>query len=147
MPVNTLPSNSIAGGGSVSSGSSGQLRLAADLDWPSRPAGANPYEEVTGIDASVGLVEVLGLQGKYAISLLVLNNVQTAEDLTVVLEVDGIEIWNNTSQPSSGTRALWGAFSNQFPTSPFICKSSLSLKVQTQTDTSIDFAYSVRPIL
>lgn len=146
MP-STFPSNATAGGSSLSSSASGGVRLAPDLDLPSRLLTLNPFEAVLGIDASSGPVEALGLAGKWAISLLEFQGLPVDGNVTIQLTVDGLIIWNDTSTPSSSTKSLWDNFSSPLLGTPFVCKSSLSLTIETTTDTSVDLYFSARPIL
>lgn len=124
--------------------------LAPDLTYPSsKSSDGQPYYQATGINASAGLTTVLSLTGSFAISMLGFESM-TAEQVTIVLTVDGEVKWNDTFTLSSDELWLLGSNSspvNNIPEAVYGCRSSLTLEIQTATDTSIDFLYMVRPIV
>jgi hypothetical protein len=132
--------SSLFGGGSG-------VTLAPDLDWPSSAIFTGGIQQVT-FNPQGSLTEALGLTGKYAIFGLSLNDM-TAETVTVKLTVDGIVIWNDVGYTSITEATLYGDLNNatKLWLTPFICNSSLSLEVQTQTDTSVTLKYLVKAIV
>ena len=133
-------------------GTANEVRLDPDLDWPSRLAAqaAEQYYESNTFDPSGSLTEALGLAGKFNVYGLSLIGVPTAELCTVKLTIDGEVIWNAVDfTPTHGIIYLHGATTQGSQSSsfqPFICRTSLSLEVETAADNSVTLQYLVRPI-
>ena len=122
------------------------VTLPVDLDYPSTLlSGSAPYRLITNINASAGLTEILSLTGKYAICLLMLHDM-TSEEITVKLTVDGEGKWNDTFTCNSQL-ALWNDFSDPAALKPpFRVNESLSLELDTLTDTNVQLYYTAIPL-
>ena len=127
-----------------------QLKLAPDLDLPSRLFAGNDFERVTFDPSTGGLVEGLGLSGKWAVYGLSLTSMPTAELCTVKLTVDSVVIWNDVDfTPGSTDFLLYGrpAQGNTgYTMAPFIVEDDLSLEVETVADSSVVVTFIARPI-
>ncbi len=124
------------------------IELAPDLTFPSRVVALTGIERTTGINAVGALTEALGLAGKFSINLLRFESV-TSESITIKLTVDGVVIWNSTFSNTNANINLLGSLQSITNTvvDRIICKTSLSLEIQTTADASVDLAFLVRPIL
>ena len=129
-------------------GGGGLPRLAPDLTYPSSLAATTGYIKVTGINAVGSLTTALSLTGKFAIDLLLFENI-TNESMIIKLTVDGVIIWNDTFASGGTEMRLFGSKSTTGTdiSSTMQCNSSLLLEVQTTADASIDFLYVARPTL
>ncbi len=127
-------------------GSGGLIQLAPDLTRLDTQNANSTRVTVTGIDASSGLTEVLALTGKYVVNLLDFQGL-TAESDTVKLTIDGVVIFEETFTVGTTLVVIGtlGAVSDDLQ--GYLVNSSLSLEIQTATDTSIQLDYQVRPIL
>lgn len=126
---------------------SSNIRLAIDTDFPSAGLTQGAVHKQVNIDPSGALTEVFALSGKFAVSLLYITGLPTAEISTVKLTVDGEDKWNDTGITRTSANAfLWGS-SSLFPAAPFIVLSSLSLKIETVADSSVDTFFHAHPIL
>jgi len=142
----TIKLNDFGGGGSL-------LELAPDLTYPTKTR-TQTYRQVLGIDTTSGLTEMLGLTGKFAVSLLTLTQLTSSDPMVVKLTVDGIVIWNDTNSGSGTNMALLGGeIAGSSATGIFgaaetiLVKNSLSLEVNTTSDSSINLEYAVRAII
>ncbi len=122
-------------------------QLAADTTFFTTKNAGAIFKVTSGIDASAALTEVLGLTGKFVVSMLKLQSM-TVNNLTdIKLTVDGVDIWNETGISSNVAteQLLGGDLKTGFE---YIqCDSSLSLKVKMSSDTSIDVVWIARPII
>lgn len=116
------------------------IQLSPDLTFPSRLFPSEANERVTFNPSTGGLVEALGLSGKYAIYGLTFAGLPTTESATIKLTVDSTVIWNSTFSPTVDTLALHLG-------TPFICRNSLSLEVECATDPAVTLVYTVKKIL
>ena len=140
--------------GGTSGGSGGLVQLAPDTSYftgSSNNSGSNA--SIIGIDASAGLTTALSLTGKHAIGNLGFNSV-TAENVTIELTVDGVEIINDTF--ALGTTSInvlntvngaSGSTLNPYTVGAILCEQSLVLRIATATDSSVNLFYLARPIL
>lgn len=132
---------------STIAGGARHVKLAPDLDRPSRISSVNTYETTTAINTSGSLTEVLNLVGRYAISYVALSNM-IAESITIKLTIDGVIIYNDSFVATSTAHLLIGEGSTGSKDQIIIqCDESFLLEVQTATDTSIDVLWTARKIL
>lgn len=124
----------------------GVMRLAPDLTRLSTQVAGSSTVQVTGINPQGALTEILSLTGKYYISIIIIT-AMTAETVTCQLTIDGVDIYNQTFTSSTSLNILGTAGSARQESGYFLVNSSLSLKLQTATDTSVTLEYLVRPIL
>lgn len=131
----------------VFGGESG-IRLAPDLTFPSTiddPLAG--VVVVNGINTTAALTEILGLSGKYAVEYIELTSL-TAESAQITLDIDTIEIWNDTFTLPGTSLLLCGAQnvggSAATAGQPFICNTDFSLKLQMSADASISINFLAR---
>tara|TARA_R110002020_G_scaffold147185_2_gene322337 strand:- start:5542 stop:5961 length:420 start_codon:yes stop_codon:yes gene_type:complete len=137
-----IDSGDLVGGGGVP-------QLAPDISRLStQGAGTSPVVFLTGIDGSSGPALALGLTGKHTIEKLEFLNF-TIEPVVIRLEIDGVDIFNQSYTPSSTNIVILGGTisGNAVEHTYYSIKNSLNLYVTTTTDTSIDLNVLVRPIL
>jgi len=133
-------------------GGGGGVRLAVDTDY----IATSPLTSVT-VDSSIGGTTtpqtLLSLTGKFLIDYLYFSIITTTEDIRIVLEIDGVTVWDNTSTHSGATQLVIGS---SIPTNNtgyvfsgpgIICNTSLTLKAGTATATNTTIVYSARAIL
>ena len=139
----TINTSSLGGGGLP--------RLAPDLTWPSSKAiGLVGYTTISGINGTTGgLVTVLSLSGKYAVSLIRLTSL-VSESITLKLTVDGVVIWNNTfALGAINFLAVGdGDGANTYEAAvPTQSNSTFLLEITTITANSITCNYIAKPTL
>lgn len=123
------------------------IKLAPDLDRLGDLTTTNNFVRVTGIDTTGSPTEILGLSGKFAVSMLRISNA-AAESVTISMDVDGDTIYSETFTMVPDLTIFAGNTGAAFlGEEAFQVNSTFSLKVQMAADTSIDFDYIVRPIL
>ena len=139
---------------SIVGGSHG-YRLAVDTNsYTDRTVGRYIFTQVTSIDTTAGLTEILGLSGKFIVILIELAAL-IANDLDKVkLTIDGVVIWNSTGITVNHTHsALISSSTSLISLNTYglgeavIVDTSLSLEIEMNTDTAISINYVVRPIL
>lgn len=138
----TIRTSTLGGGGAL-------VRLAPDLTAPSLNSGSETTYSSDTVTMVAGVEkEILGLTGKYAIGLLLLDGLIN-ESMTIRMLNDGVEIWNTSRAINSVSWALWNSItSGEAATKPpFKVESSLSLLLTTTSDTSINIRYTAAKIL
>ena len=132
--------------------SSGLIELAPDLTFPADLDINSGYRTTGIVDTTAELTEMLGLSGKFHVSMLQISRGTNGENIDVHLTVDGTVVWNTTATFSS-TANLYllcdrdAGSGNPMNSDPgFICRESLSLKVKAAVDPSVELRYRVRPI-
>ncbi len=123
-------------------------KMAPDLtNFTDREGGAVLYILLTGIDTTGALTTLLSLTGKFAIDLLYLQSMTVNDMDQIKLTIDGVVIFNETSMSdNAGTEHVLGNIDLDHG-HQYMCESSLLFEIEMNIDTSIDFAYLVRPIL
>lgn len=97
----------------------------------------------SGINISTGLVTVLSLSGRFSIAYLALLNVAIgANNLRIVLEIDGVTVVDSTQAASTLNSVQ---VINYYQ--PITCQSSLVLKAQKPTATSVSVQYQAISLL
>ena len=135
MPSELL--SSIAGGGSSIP------KLA-----PSTIPNFGYYEQVSGIDATGGLTEILSLTGKFILRGLYFSFLTDGDMNKIKLTIDGEDIFNEDpyTPPSGTTVGIIGATLPAEQKEFYLVENSLSLSVQMATDNDIRLNYFIRPI-
>lgn len=130
------------------SGSNSLIELAPDLGRLSRQVNGGIVEAQNGIDATSGVVELLNEVGKYSVGLLELSGLLAADTITVVLTVNGVDIFNSTWViPGTTLKIFSGTNSGAQVDQEFMVRDSIQLTLITTTSTNVSFTSSLRPIL
>lgn len=126
-------------------GSNGAFELSPDT-FPNNGS----FSQVTGINATGSLTEILSLSGRFALIGIWFSGLTSADMSKIKLTIDGVDIFNEDPFTSpSGTS--WGLIGGTNQTTgrsgeAYIINNSLSLSVQMATDTDISLQYLVRAI-
>lgn len=128
---------------------SGAQIMAPDLDYFSTytfSASSSPIKVITGIDASAGLTLVINETGTFILEYLYVSSLTVSDTLTVKLNIDGEDKWNSSVATGLSAFHMLGNYLNGAPAN-FIVNSSITLHLQTSTDTNISLSYSLRPVV
>jgi hypothetical protein len=130
------------------SGSQTLPTLAPDLSAPSNWQGGGSSVLITGINPSAGLTDVLNITNQKGVISLARFTSMAPEDYTIELTIDDEIIFNDTWTVTSASPVLWGgdAAGNVW-LEPVPFYRSFLLRIQSTTDTNIEFEYIHRKLL
>lgn len=124
----------------------GLPKLAPDLNFVSNSISAG-YKQITSIDATGSLTEILSLTGKFSLELIAFTDLTNNDMSKIKLTIDGVDIWNEDplTIPSGTSYQMIGRGNDvrEF----FLVEEALSLSVEMATDNDITLQYLARPIL
>lgn len=122
-------------------------QLAPDLLFPSQ-TGASPLRSVSA-NVSTGMTTVLNITGKGMISYLDLYGQGTTGTAKIKLTIDGVPIWDDTTNIKATSSYLLGSSEGRAGTAheiPYVFNQSLKLEYYKPGVTDLIVSYVTRPI-